>query len=443
MAEDVAFGPGNLGLPPQLIRERVRDALRAVALERFRDGASYLLSPARKLRLVLAGALALEPACLLVDRATAQLDPADRKEAMALLRDLSRDRGIAVVHVTDDRDEAAGADRIVVCEAGEIVLDGSAARVLPSLEERAEMAPGPPISGAAVSGREPGERPSRFQEMAALHYLPGESILHRLDPRTKLALALVFLVSVALLHSFPALLLLLALTLLVACRAGGLSRRSLRGLKPILYLAVVAAAVNLVSIKGTPVVDHGWLRHISREALAVSAAMFLRVVLIAGAASLLTLSTTPFALAEGLERLLKPLKRLGVPVSEIAMMLLLALRFLPMIAQEAQSLARSRPAPGATGWSLMQRAGSYLPLLIPLFAGVARRGEALAAALEARGYRGAAQRTRMKPLVFSAADLACVAALSLVLFLAAGLEYHWTGRQPAPVSAYQAATGVK
>ena len=448
VAEDVAFGPENLGLPPQAIRDRVRDALRAVSLEKSHDSATHLLSDTEKFRLALAGALALEPECLLVDRATAQLDPAGRKEAGELLHSLNRDRGLTVIQLTDDPEEAASADRIVVCAGGKIVLDGTSAQVLPALQQRAEGEDSlPPDEIVGAAGAEPeisaGASPvsalqslkcsapeaargraTLLKEMTALNYLPGDSILHRSDPRTKIVLTLCFMGAVFLFKSFPALLLLLAIMLALASSAGKSLKRSLRGLKLVLYLTGVAVAVNLVTIKGTPLLDHGLLRHVSLEAVATSAAMLLRVVLLASAASLLTLSTTPFALAEGVERLLKPLKRIGVPVSEIAMMLLIALRFLPLIVEEAQRLILAQPAgSGEAGRvNLVQRARSYLPLFLPLFAGVARRGDALAVAMEARCYRGGTGRTRMNPLQFCRADLACSAATVLILTLVVLLE---------------------
>ena len=435
VAEDVAFGPENLGLPPQAIRDRVRDALRAVSLEKSHDSATHLLSDTQKFRLALAGALALEPECLLVDRATAQLGPAGRKEAEELLHSLNRNRGLTVLQFTGDPEEAASADRIIVCAGGKIVLDGTPAQVLPALHQKAELgaepediAGAPPLSGRlSLKGPDPEPpkgRATLLKEMTALNYLPGDSILHRSDPRTKIVLTLCFMGAVFLFKSFPALLLLLAIMLALASSAGKSLKRSLRGLKLVLYLTGVAVAVNLVTIKGTPLVDHGLLRHVSLEAVATSAAMLLRVVLLASAASLLTLSTTPFALAEGVERLLKPLNRIGIPVSEIAMMLLIALRFLPLIVEEAQRLILAQPAgSGEAGRAnLVQRARSYLPLFLPLFAGVARRGDALAAAMEARCYRGGTGRTRMNPLQFCRADLACSAATVLILTLVILLE---------------------
>lgn len=127
VAEDIAFGPENLRLPPLVIQSRVHDALESVGMAECADSATHLLSAAQKLRVSLAAVLAMKPECILLDEADALLDPADRKELMALLRSFSRERGITVVHATHDMEEAARADRIVVLDDGKIVLDGKPA----------------------------------------------------------------------------------------------------------------------------------------------------------------------------------------------------------------------------------------------------------------------------------------------------------------------------
>ena len=415
VAEDVAFGPENLGLPPRLIRERVQDALQAVALVPFQNSATHLLSDPQKVRLSLAGVLALQPDCLLIDEATALLGAEDRKEMVALLRTLSRERGVTVLLATRGLEEATGADRIIVLDEGKVSLE------LPS-----EGATHPlPSQGATHPGSEaPGERVSFLTDFAGRRYLHGGSILHRMDPRMKIAATFLLMTAALLLETLPALLLLLFITLDLASSAGKPLQQSLRGLKLILYLSAVAVAVNLLSIQGTPLMQDGLLSHVSREAVGISAAMLLRIFLLATAASLLTFTTPPLALADGLERLLKPLNRIGIRVSEGAMMLLIALRFLPVIAEEAERLILARPERSGdfNKGNLLQRARSYLPLFIPLFAGVARRGDALATAMDARCYRGGAGRTRMNPLQFSRVDFACAAGTFVLLSMVALVE---------------------
>lgn len=124
VAEDVAFGPENLGLSPLVIQSRVQDALQAVSMAEYADSAAHLLSNVQKLRVSLAGVMAMHPECILLDEADAMLDPTDRKELMSLLRSYSRERGITVVHVTHDMEEAERADRIIVLDGGQVILDG-------------------------------------------------------------------------------------------------------------------------------------------------------------------------------------------------------------------------------------------------------------------------------------------------------------------------------
>lgn len=261
-------------------------------------------------------------------------------------------------------------------------------------------------------------------------YLPGGSILHRADPRTKILLTAVFICIVLYLKGYPALLLLLLVIAGTTCRTGRPLRLWLRNLRVILYLAGVASCINLVTISGTPLVAEGILSHISGEALAVSALMLLKLVLLASAATLLTTATTPLALTGGVEKLLKPLNRLGINVSGGAMMVLIAMRFIPVIVKEAQALILAQSSRGAAypNSSLREKIRNLLPLCIPLFAGVARRGDALTIALEARCFRGCGERTRMKPLVFSGADFICAGVATLFLSTAIAVEYLWGSR---------------
>jgi len=266
-----------------------------------------------------------------------------------------------------------------------------------------------------------------FKDMTLGSYFPGTSLLHRSDPRTKIALALVVMTLIFLVKGYPALLLLLIVTLALAANSGKTFKHSLRGLRLILSLSAVAVTVNLVSVKGTPVVDYGVLSHVSLEGLDTSARMVLRLVLLACTASLLTFTTTPFALTDGLERLLKPLNRVGFSVSDLAMMMVIALRFMPVIVEEAGRLIREQaPASNdsnATAGSLLRRLRSYPPLLMPLFAGVVQRADAMATAMEARCYRGSRGRTRMRQPAFTSVDLFCIGVTVVALLLVMGVEY--------------------
>lgn len=246
-----------------------------------------------------------------------------------------------------------------------------------------------------------------WSEVCIGQYSPGRSLLHRSDPRTKIVLTILLLATLFAVKSYPALLFLLIFSLLATLRAGKSFSRIILGLRPILWLALCAVVFNIFFIKGTPLAPSGVMSHLSHEGVDFSLRMILRLFLLVLSASLLTFTTPPLGLMAGMERLLQPLKRVGMPVHELAMMLVLALRFIPVIVEEGERIgkaqsARSAAAPRAP---FRQRIHSYLPLLIPLLIGVFRRGDALATAMDARCYRGDAGRTRMRPLRLSAADL--------------------------------------
>jgi energy-coupling factor transport system permease protein len=256
-------------------------------------------------------------------------------------------------------------------------------------------------------------------------YFPGTSLLHRADPRTKIILAVVLVAVVYGVESFSSFLVLAAALLLLAGLAGKPVTDSLRGLRPVLCLALIALVCNGLLVKGAPVADHGILSHFSREGITLAAKIVMRLFLLVSGAALLTGTTTPLALTDGLERLLKPLGRFGIPIHDIALMVSLALRFIPDLADEAGRIIRaqsSRSAEFAVG-GLITRTRSYLPLLVPLLAGAFRRGDELATAMEARCYRGGAGRSRLRQLAFSGADIACFSVMVSLTALVTLIEH--------------------
>lgn len=422
VAEDVAFGPENLGLPPEAVRERVCDALQALSLQAHADAAVHLLTTGEKLRVALAGALAMQPDCLLLDDPAAPLDAGEKDELRQLLRTLNRERGITVLLATCDPEDAAEAHRVIQLQGGRITADGTPGRILTRPDDSGE--PTAPSLAAEVAADRHGQRKAGaiWQAMLAGRYLPGASPLHRSDPRTKLALLLLLMATAFALATPAALAILLSITLALGALCGRPLLHTLMSLRPILWLALVAGAVQLFGAGGTPLTDHGALHHITREGVALSALMVLRLLLLAATASLLTGTTTPAALGDGVARVLRPLNRIGLPASQLATMLQVSLRLLPIIVAEAERLVRIR-CTGRDGSTLRQRIASLPPLLVPLFACMARRGEAMAEAMEARCYGAGAGRTRMIPLAFSGADLTSVATLLVMLVAAAGVEY--------------------
>jgi energy-coupling factor transport system ATP-binding protein len=417
--EDVAFGPENLGLPAAEILLRVENALQTVGLADLAGRAPHTLSATEQQRLALAGILAMQSECIILDEATTRLDPAGRLEIMGLLRRLNRELGLTILHITRHRDEAVLADRVLVLEAGRIAVNGTPAEVFSDVTRLAALGLAEPLPHlpklecAATDSQKGWSYPLVMMG----GYSPGDSLLHRSDARSKILLALLFMVILYSVESYVAFFLLGAFMLLTTLGIGRSLSDSWRGLRPILWLAACAAFFNIFFVSGAPLATSGILSYISYEGLHRSAKMMLRLILLVSSATLLTATTSPLALTAGLESLLQPLKRIKVPVQQLAMLLALALRFIPVIVEEAAKSiqARASRSPAFHTSGLRQRLQGYTPLLFPLFVAIFRRGEALATAMEARCYRGDLQRTRMRPLQFSPADLISSAVLLVLL----------------------------
>ena len=250
-------------------------------------------------------------------------------------------------------------------------------------------------------------------------YSAGASLLHRSDPRTKIVLTLLFTLVVCALRTPVSLVLLLLLSFCMAQCAGRPLRHSLRGLKPIVYLASFTAGAHLLFDGGPALAESGMLSHVSHDGAERSLMMILRLTVMITGTSLLTVTTTPLTLTDGLQWLMKPLQRIGVPVGEVALMMALSLRFLPVIAEEAKLLIAGQPArsPHQSDRSLLLRAKRCLPLVMPLLAGVVRRGNSLVTAMDARCYGACRERTRMNPLLFSRTDILCGGVVLFFLLL--------------------------
>ena len=248
-------------------------------------------------------------------------------------------------------------------------------------------------------------------------YFPGDTIAHRLDPRTKILLLILFIVALFTARGWAGYGLMVLVT--VACMAvSHISPKNIfKGLKPMLFIIVFTAALNLFYTDGTSV-RPGW--PITWEGAARSVQMILRIVLLIAGTFLLTYTTSPMALTDGMERLLNPLKKIGLPVHEITMMMSMALRFIPTLIEETDKIMSAQKARGADfeNGSLLQRAKALLPILVPLFVSSFRRADELAVAMESRCYHGGGGRTRMKQLHFAPRDLW---ALALGFLLVAGM----------------------
>ncbi len=253
-------------------------------------------------------------------------------------------------------------------------------------------------------------------------YYPSESLIHRLDPRTKIIGTLLFMVSIFLVKSFTGFALssalLLAVILLSKIPFGYIAR----GLKPVLFIIILTFTMNLLMTPGE-VIAKFWIISVTREGLTRSVLLGIRLVLLIFSSSILTLATKPMSLTDGLDSLLSPLRKIGFPAHEITMMMTIAIRFIPTLMDETDKIMKAQTARGADfeSGSLMQRARAMIPLLIPLFVSAFRIAADLAMAMEARCYRGGDGRTRMNPMRFSKSDTAAFIILgvyfALVIFL--------------------------
>lgn len=245
-----------------------------------------------------------------------------------------------------------------------------------------------------------------LKDISIGQFFPGKSPLHRMDPRMKILLTVAFIVLIFVVRH-PVSFVGIIVFLFVLIGISGISVKTvLRGVKPILPLILFTAVLNLFFVSGTPVFSW-WILTITREGIELSVLMAVRIVCLIVGASMLTYTTSPIALTDALERLFKPLKAVRFPVHEMAMMMTIALRFIPTLIEETDKIMSAQKARGAdleTG-GLVKRAKALIPILIPLFVSAFRRAEDLALAMECRCYRGGDGRTRMKQLRLSQVDL--------------------------------------
>ena len=248
-------------------------------------------------------------------------------------------------------------------------------------------------------------------------YFPGKSWIHKLDPRIKIIATLLFIIELFIVDNFIGFLIAgIVLGILIAVSKVPVSY-IMRGLKPILLILIFTFALNMFMVDGRILWQWKFLK-ITAEGLEVAVFMAIRLVLLLMGSSMLTLCTRPLALTDGIERLLAPFKKIGLPAHDIAMMMTIALRFIPTLLEEADKIMKAQQARGADFESggLMKRAKSLIPILVPLFVGAFRIAQDLAMAMEARCYRGGENRTRMNEMKFRKRDYAAI--VMMVLFLA-------------------------
>ena len=248
-------------------------------------------------------------------------------------------------------------------------------------------------------------------------YYPAQSPIHKLDPRVKIVSTLLYLISLFLFRSVPGYL--VATIFLFGCI--GLSKVPvkfiLKGLKPIFILLLITILFNLFLTTGGRTLLHVWVFRVTEEGLRTAVYMAIRLIYLIMGASLMTFTTTPTALTDAIESLLKPLNRVHVPVHEIAMMMTIALRFVPTLLEETDKIMSAQKARGADleSGGLFQRIKALVPILIPLFVSSFRRAYELAMAMECRCYQGGSGRTRMKSMHMTRLDGYAIVGMCVIL----------------------------
>lgn len=237
-------------------------------------------------------------------------------------------------------------------------------------------------------------------------YYPVDSPIHRLDPRVKLAATFLFIIGIFCVDNFLGFGLAILMLALVVYKAKIPFSYLLRGLKAIFILLIFSVVMNLFLNRQGEVLVSFWIITITDQGVYTAAFLGLRLILLVLGSSVMTLTTTPLELTDGIEKAMRPLKKIRVPVHEIAMMMSIALRFIPILLEETDKIMKAQQARGADfeSGNILQRAKSMVPILVPLFISAFRRADDLATAMEARCYRGDVGRTRMKEMVYRVQD---------------------------------------
>ena len=256
-------------------------------------------------------------------------------------------------------------------------------------------------------------------------YYPAKSVLHRLDPRVKLVSTLLYLISLFLVKNVWGYVVATVFLIAVIRLSKVPFSYIVRGLKPIIMLLMITVIFNLFLTRSGDVLFSWWIFTVTEGGLKTAVFMAIRLIYLIIGSSLMTFTTTPNELTDGIETLLKPLNKIHVPVHEIAMMMSIALRFIPILLEETDKIMKAQIARGADleSGNMIQKAKSMIPILVPLFVSAFRRANDLAMAMEARCYRGGEGRTKMKPLHYQSVDWK--AYVFVVVYLVAVIIIGW------------------
>ncbi len=238
-----------------------------------------------------------------------------------------------------------------------------------------------------------------FKNLTIGQHYPVDSPVHELDPRVKIIITFIFIISLFLIKNFSTYLIVVAFLAVTITLSKVPIKFVIRGLRPILMIIVITFVINLLMTPGKILFQLGFIK-ITEEGLKQAGFMAIRLTLLIMGTSLLTFTTSPIILTDGIEALLKPYKRFGLPAHELAMMMTIALRFIPTLMEETEKIMKAQKSRGADfeSGNIISRAKNLVPLLVPLFISAFRRADELAMAMEARCYRGGENRTRMRQL---------------------------------------------
>lgn len=258
-------------------------------------------------------------------------------------------------------------------------------------------------------------------------YFPGDSFVHKLDPRTKIIATLVFMVAIFMADTALSYGILAGFVIFLGLMAKLSLKQLLKSIKPLWVIIILTLVIHIFSGKGTVLWSWKFMT-ITQEGITMGIKMSLRLILLLLVSSLLTLTTSPLVLTDGIEDLLRPFKKIGVPAHELAMMMTIALRFIPTLLEETDKIMKAQTSRGAdfSSGNIMTRAKNMLPILIPLFISAFRRADDLALAMEARCYRGGEGRTRMHELHFAGRDTVAAVVLAGLFLVIAGLKWGGT-----------------
>lgn len=258
-----------------------------------------------------------------------------------------------------------------------------------------------------------------MEKMIFGRYIPGDSFVHKLDPRSKLLFVFAFIIIVFLANNAVTYALLLAFTLFVVFISRIRMYFLINGLKPVIILMVFTFLLHILFTReGNIIFDFGFIK-IYEEGLKQGIFISVRFLVLVFMTSILTLTTSPIAITDGIEVLLGPLKKIKMPVHELALMMSISLRFIPTLMDETDKIMKAQMARGSdlSAGSIKDRLKAVVPLLVPLFVSAFKRAEDLATAMEVRGYRGGEGRTRYRQLKWDAGDTICLVGLVLMAVL--------------------------